>query len=659
MRKTVFVLLTMITLSLSAQEIVVNSFKEKPFYELSSSETKKDANGQTCALVNVYFSEKDASFEGSYVVGSSPVGHSYQVYLAGGASKIVVKHNDYIPTPIVFSDFGIKKLASNKAYDLTLIADKSKDACSKDIVQEDFTTKADAGDAEAQYKSGKSYYLGLNDDQNYEKAISLFKKSAEQGNVNATYNLGLCYLNGQGTEANFDIAVKYLKKAAENGHAMAQFKYANCLVNQGNDIGNALVGEVKNINEAIKWYESAASQDIIMAKNNVAVIYLCYDPTNYTMGTSDVQKVGFPKFYEKGIKYLNECEAQGICEAYLNLGNVYFDGIAVKKDAKRAFEYYQKAIENGYYAGYNNIAKCYFLGSGVKQDYKKAFKNYEIAAQKGLAAGCYGVALCYQLGKGTRKNMKKAADYYQKAANQNLAVAETNLAQLYLNGTGVNKDLRKAYDLFLKAAQDGDPSGYANVGTMYHSGQYVNKDVDKAIEYYNKAADMGNLGGLLNLAIMYQTGNGVSVDENKAVSYYERACKIDNTGAAYYNLGTLYYSGCGSVSQDYKKAYDMFVRSAAVNYAPAQYNLGVMYLNGQYVNKNEYEAISYIDKAAKQRYLPAVEASNRLSQARLQNMTNALNRINGSKNNTPNSSSSSTTKQVENIGKALKNLFGK
>lgn len=656
MKTSIFLLFAMATMSLQAQEILVNSFQEKPFYEFSDSEKKKDGNGVTCALVNVYFSEKGASFEGSYVVGSSPVGRSYQVYLAGGASKIMIKHNDYIPTPIVFSDFGIKKLESNKAYDLILIADKSKDAYNKNVAQEDFTDKANSGDAEAQYKLGKSFYLGLNDNQDYEKAITLFKKSTEQGNINASYNLGLCYLNGQGTEPNFEMAEKYLKNAAEKGHAMAQFKYANYLMTKGNDNGSFGAGYTKNINEAIKWYESAASQNIIMAKNNVAVIYLCYDPTNSQMGTSDVQKIGFPEFYEKGMKYLNECEEQGICEAYLNLGNVYLDGIAVQKDAKKAFEYYQKAIENGYYAGYNNIARCYFLGSGVKQDYKKAFKNFKLAAQKGFAAGYYGVALCYEQGKGTWKNMKQAAEYYQKAADQDLAVAETQLGALYLNGTGVNKDQKKAFELFSKAAQNGDPNGYANMGTMYHSGQYVDKDIKKAIEYYNKAADMGNIGGLLNLAILYQTGNGVPIDGNKAISYYERACKLDRTGAAYYNLGTLYYSGCGSVGKNYQMAYEMFEKSAKENYAPALYNIGVMYLNGQYVNKNENIGISYIERAAKQSYQPAVEVMDRVYKTRLENTTNALNGINGSSNR---SNSSSTTKQGENLGKALKSLFGK
>ena len=397
MKKTAFVLvlIAMDSISLSAQEILVNSFEERPFYELSGSEIQKDVNGSLCALVNVYFEEKNASFEGSYVVGSTTIGRSYQVYLAGGASKMVVKHKDFLPLSIIFSDYGINKLVSNKAYDLNLIVDRSNYATNKKVDGEDFISKANTGDAEAQYKLGRSFYLGLNEDPDYNKAISWFKQSAEQGNIEATYNLGLCYYNGQGVEQNYDTAISYFKKAAEKGHAMAQFKYAICL---HNGFGN----QGKNIDEAIKWYESAASQDIIMAKNNVAGIYLFYDPTNYTIGTSDVNEVGFPQFYDKGLKYLKECEAAGIGESYIYLGHVYFNGIGVSNDGQKAFEYYKRAIDNGYYLGYNDIARCYSRGIGVKQNDKKAFDYFKMAAQKGLAAGCYGVALSYQFGRGTK-----------------------------------------------------------------------------------------------------------------------------------------------------------------------------------------------------------------------------------------------------------------
>lgn len=617
MRKILFMLFAMMTVSLSAQEIIVQSFEEKPLYEFSKAEIQKDANGATCALVNIYFDEEDAVFEGSYIVGSTSVGKSYQVFLAGGASKMVVKHDDYLPISIVFADYGVNKLQSNKAYNINLISDKTSNAFNKELASEDFEDKANAGDAESQYHLGKIYYLGLDDNQDYEKAISWFTKAANQGNINAVYNLGLCFYNGQGVEQNYNVAIEYFSKAANAGHAMAQFKYACCLHLGLGDQG-------VNINEAIKWYECAASQGVLNAKNNVAVIYLFNDPTNYLMGTSDVKEIGFPEYYDKGLKYLLECEKAGLSETYLNLGNAYSYGIAVEKNEKKAFGYYQKAVENGLYEGYNSMGACYARGTGVKQNYKKSVECFKLAAQKGSLKGYYNLALQYNLGNGVKQDMRKAAEYYQKAAELNYAPAEVNLANMYRYGTGVKKDPQKAHDLYLKAGEDGDPMGYANLGTMYHEGEYVEKDVNKAIEYYTKAADMGNYTGLTNLAVMYQTGNGVPLDGRKAVEYYERACKVDKTGAAEYNLGTVYYFGCGSIRKDLKKAYELFSKSANANYAPAQYNLGVMYLNGEYVRKSEEIGVSYIKDAAKQKYQLAVDYMNKLNQAKMLNMLNTI-----------------------------------
>lgn len=603
MRKLLSLVLSMIVLSLSAQEILVNSFQEKPYYELTGSEIQKDANGSTCALINVYFDEKDASFEGSYVVGNSMVGNSYQVFLAGGASKMVIKHTNYLPTPIVFADYGINKLESNKVYEIKLMGDKTSNAFNKDIASENFEYLANAGDAKAQYNLGKQYYLGISVEQDYNKAISWFEKSAKQGNIDAIYNLGLCYYYGQGVNQNYDYAIEYFKTAAHSSHAMAQFKYAVCL-------NNGLGQQGKNISEAITWYEKAASQNILNAKNNVAILYLSYDPTGYLMGTSDKNKVGFPQYYNKGIKYLNECIEANITEAYLNLGNIYLDGIVIEKDEKRAIEYYQKAADNGLYLAYHNIGRCYYNGLGVKTDEKKAFEYFQISATKGLSEGFYSLALCYHYGKGTKKNTKKAIEYYQKASDLNNPYAITNLGSMYLNGEGVKQDINKASELFLKGGEKGDPTGYANLGVIYHEKQ----DMTKAIEYYQKAADMGNYIGLINLAVIYQSSN----NGLKAIEYYERAAKMDQTGAAYYNWGTIYYFGCGEIAKNHQKAYELFTESANANYAPAQYNLGVMYLNGEYVTKNENQAISLIKKAAKQNYKLAVDYIKQLNQAKMQ-----------------------------------------
>jgi TPR repeat protein len=199
-----------------------------------------------------------------------------------------------------------------------------------------------------------------------------------------------------------------------------------------------------------------------------------------------------------------------------------------------------------------------------------------------------------------------------------------NLAKMYHDGIGVEKDLKKAHDLFQNGAKHGDPLGYVNLGMMYQTGEYVGKDMNMAIEYYTKAADLGCYPGLLNLALIYQTGNGVPVDGLKAVEYYERGSKFDKSGAAENNIGIIYYLGCGTVQKNLKKAYEAFEKSAKKNCAQGQYHLGILYINGEYVEKNGKIGIDYVKKAAEQDYQPAVDYMKQIKQARRQMLLNSM-----------------------------------
>lgn len=593
--------------AINAQEIDVNSFILKDSYELKGDEVKKDGNGYNCAMIIVYFQDSGMSFENSYLMSTSTVGTSYKVFMAPGASRLTIKHNDYLPKTITFEDYGIKRLQSNKAYTINLVADNTSNALDKQIAESWEETQPNPNDPEYQYTQAKIYYMGFDGEPDYDMSFDLFSKSAAQGNVNAIYHLGLSYFYGQGTVSNQSKAISYFKSAAEKGHAMAQFKYANCL--------NPMIPEItgrKSIKDAISWYEKAAANGLMAAKNNLSVIYLQYDPTNFGAGTSDVKKFGFPEYYSKGLRYLRECESEGFAEAYLNLANIYLDGIGVSKDESKAIEYLNKGVANGYYECYNTLGSCYMHGLGVTSNMTKAFEYFKLAAEKGNPKGNYNLALCYQLGYGTSVNYFNAAKYYQKAADQRIAVAETNLGNMYEWGQGVTKNLAKAFELYENAAQDGDPSGYTNMGRMYHEGLYVAKDINKAVIYYTKAADLGNYGGIINLAMLYQTGAGVPLDAYKAVELYERAVKIDHTGAAYYNYGCVYYFGCGKIRKDYKKAYELFMKSADMNFSHAQYNIGVMYLNGEYVSASRSKGTEYVKKAAAQGHEAAKDLLKRL-----------------------------------------------
>ncbi|MDF0676608.1 MAG: tetratricopeptide repeat protein [Nitrospira sp.] len=89
-------------------------------------------------------------------------------------------------------------------------------------------TQAVRGNAEAQNKLGKLYFLGQSVPQNSSTAREWFEKSAAQGNADAQNNLGFLYEKEQG---NYAKAKEWYEKAAAQGHVAAQsnlgWLYAN------------------------------------------------------------------------------------------------------------------------------------------------------------------------------------------------------------------------------------------------------------------------------------------------------------------------------------------------------------------------------------------------------------------------------------------------
>jgi len=87
---------------------------------------RKDINGVTCGLVKVLLKEPGAEFEGSVMGDVQFTGKEYLVYLPNGTKRLGIKHPDYLPTTIVFADYGTKKVASSTTYELKVKANKKK-----------------------------------------------------------------------------------------------------------------------------------------------------------------------------------------------------------------------------------------------------------------------------------------------------------------------------------------------------------------------------------------------------------------------------------------------------------------------------------------------------------------------------------------------------
>ena len=87
---------------------------------------RKDINGTACGLVKVALKEPGAEFEGNVMGDVQFTGNEYLVYLPNGTKRLGIKHPDYLPTTIVFADYGTKKIVSSTTYELKVKTNKKQ-----------------------------------------------------------------------------------------------------------------------------------------------------------------------------------------------------------------------------------------------------------------------------------------------------------------------------------------------------------------------------------------------------------------------------------------------------------------------------------------------------------------------------------------------------
>jgi uncharacterized protein len=109
---------------------------------------------------------------------------------------------------------------------------------------------ADAGDAHAQARLAELYLGGLGVTQDYDRAFSYASKATDRGIARGEYILGTMYRDGKGVEKDVARAIALFRQAADQDFAWAQ--YALGLI--------YFVGEGarKDLVEAYQWIALAA-----------------------------------------------------------------------------------------------------------------------------------------------------------------------------------------------------------------------------------------------------------------------------------------------------------------------------------------------------------------------------------------------------------------
>lgn len=126
--------------------------------------------------------------------------------------------------------------------------------------------RADAGDAEAQYRLGVRYRDGDGVGVSYAESAQWFQRAAEQGHVPAQVDLGIFYRQGVGVAKDLDLAKVWFHAAARAGHPEAQNFLGQVYVSENEDRPDYF--------QAARWFREAAEQGVLDAQFNLASLYM-------------------------------------------------------------------------------------------------------------------------------------------------------------------------------------------------------------------------------------------------------------------------------------------------------------------------------------------------------------------------------------------------
>jgi hypothetical protein len=155
---------------------------------------------------------------------------------------------------------------------------------------------------------------------------------------------------------------------------------------------------------------------------------------------------------------------------------------------------------------------------------------------------------------------------------------KSNQEQLARLRRHVENDVPEAINVLARSYRDGD------LGLV--------QSYKKAVKIYKRAVELGSVQATIELGHMYELGRGVTLDLKKANQLYRMAADRGNANAQF-NVA------CALVGEGHIEEAITFYRLAAdQKFTAAEHTLGVLYVRGEGVERNYYEARRWLARAA-------------------------------------------------------------
>ncbi len=297
----------------------------------------------------------------------------------------------------------------------------------------------DGGDYLCAYQLANYYY----EKKDYQKAYSTFQKCASNENENksnAMYMMGYMQEDGLGMNKSLIQAIQIYRKSLqystklESDARLALMRLGE-VVEKEEDFVDATKTMLMGVRNAKEMYELGNEYENGLNKRYVSLpkAYAYYKASadkDYTRGLvkmGDIfiskyypfaDKVKSDKYYQRAFKaYSQIAGANG--EACYEIGNMYKNGLGVKKDIEQAKYYYKKG------AMMKDKNACYEYGLICKNEleFPEAFSNFKLSAEAGHELAMYELAKLYEDGTGTNRDQSKAIEWYKRCAETNCSLS--------------------------------------------------------------------------------------------------------------------------------------------------------------------------------------------------------------------------------------------
>lgn len=417
------------------------------------------------------------------------------------------------------------------------------------------------------------------ENQQYDKALAMFKEGAIRYDSNCIMQLCNMYRNGIGVEEDTLQAWFWGRMCAElgdkNGYFLSGIDYYCGLGVEQDDLkGFGYFEKALRLGyeEAKPYYD-----EIIEAH----VEY--YNPIDASRKGEicDLINLNRGKNLEE---YYDACLRLASFEDDTDgknwVGLCAYNGEGVAQDYIAAYYWFKKASENGNIFAYYNLANMYAAGIGVLIDYEEAIRLYNLAAEKGHTVAAQRAQLLYErLHKGSDALCSEYRNRMGYDINSNRSFVMSNY---FFKLGALNNDV-------IYSAEHASLSMWGSVPTKI--------DYNEALFYAAKGA-LGlksvenNTEGIgftyYMLGYIFAKGKGVAVNKEKAEYFFNIARTADPEQAAYSDINQYMMAKIREFENkgDYYKA--------------------LAYETGNYCDRQPLEAFRIYESLAKNNYLPAI-----------------------------------------------------